>query len=196
MCKVGQSVAFCIWDDDRLLAKHQTQATIMALLFQRDSCSIPSALERIFPLIIALIFYWFFCPLKLSKRCVPFFLNETRINSLFVRPSCIPGWSPDQQRPFSYFWHSADACIHLCITRSEREDHTWLFLLALGSSLFSLWCPLATDSHCEGHGSLWAFRGTWWNHLHLKSRPNSSVSAEPMPWLVMSHHLWLLLIQI
>lgn len=187
MCKVSHSVAFCIWDDDRLLAKHQTQATIMALLFQRGSCSIPSALERIFLPIIALIFHCFFCPLKLSKCCMPFFLNETRVDSLLVLPCCLPGWSPDQQRSFSYFWHSTDARIHLHITCNEHEDPTWLFLLALDSSLFSLWSPLSTDSHCEGHSSLWALRGTLWNHLYLKSRPNSSVSAEPVPWLAMSH---------
>lgn len=122
MCAVSQSVAFCIWDDDRLLAKHQTQATIKALVFQRDSCSISSALESIFLPNIALIFHWFFCPLRLSKCYMPFFLNETRVDSLFILSCCLPGWSPDQQKFFRYFWHSTVACICLCITCRESED--------------------------------------------------------------------------
>lgn len=78
-------------------------------------------------------------PIKVTcqKSRIALFLNEARVDSLFVLPNSLPGWSPDQQHSFSYFSHSTDAYIHLCITCSERGDHTWLFLLASSRQLLA-----------------------------------------------------------
>lgn len=150
-CVCSQSVAFCIWLDDRLLAKHQTQATIMALLFQRDSCSIPSALESLFLPIIALFFHWFFCSLYLSKWSKPFFPKWSQ-SWFSVCPALLSSRMECRSAKVLQLLLTLHWCMYVYTYASHAvRVRTWLFLLALGSSLFSLWhSPLSTDSHCQG----------------------------------------------
>lgn len=151
VCAVSQSVAFCIWLDDRLLAKHQTQATIMALLFQRDSCSIPSALESLFLPIIALFFHWFFCSLYLSKWSKPFFPKWSQ-SWFSVCPALLSSRMECRSAKVLQLLLTLHWCMYVYTYASHAvRVRTSLFLLALGSSLFSLWrSPLSTNSHCQG----------------------------------------------
>lgn len=144
MC--SQSVWLSIFEmmTDCLL-KTRPRLQYWLCFFQRDSCSIPSALESIFLPIIALIFHCFFCPLKLSKCYMPFVLNEARIDSLFVLPCLSSRLMPRSAKVLELLL-TLQWCMYTPVHHMQWEWGLG-FSFWLEAAPCSPWCsPLSTDS--------------------------------------------------
>lgn len=77
--------------------------------------------------------------------------HQARAGPLFVLPDCLTGWSSDSWGP------PPTPLVHIPYTVVVWTILSVSFWPALGNFLLSLWCSaLFIDSHCEGHGSLWA----------------------------------------